>query len=100
VLLSGNYSSSKIWRRLLKIRDIAENNIGFILRSGSSSFWFDDWARFGKLFNWNSLVAQPGQTVSQCSSNGFWNVQLINHLLDPMAAHKASALLPPLDRNC
>ena len=34
--------ASATWRRLVQVRDLAEQHIIFVIRSGSSNFWFDN----------------------------------------------------------
>ncbi|XP_027182183.1 uncharacterized protein LOC113780597 [Coffea eugenioides] len=34
---------SEVWRRMMKVQNIAERHIRWIVRSGSSNFWFDNW---------------------------------------------------------
>nr|XP_027109237.1 uncharacterized protein LOC113729105 [Coffea arabica] len=33
---------SQVWRRMMEVRQLAESHIGWIGRSGSSNFWFDN----------------------------------------------------------
>ena len=43
---------SWMWRKLLKLRDRAKGFLKVEVRNGeSSSFWYDNWSRFGKLKN-------------------------------------------------
>ncbi|XP_071906092.1 uncharacterized protein [Coffea arabica] len=47
-LVSGA-KGSEVWRRMVKVRNIAERHIGWIVRSGSANFWFDNWLGSGGL---------------------------------------------------
>ena len=41
--------SSYAWKRMLQVREQAEFHIGWIVRSGNSSFGFDNWLGTGAL---------------------------------------------------
>ena len=41
--------SSYMWRRLLEVRKVAEQNLWWVMRSGQCNFWFDNWLDSGPL---------------------------------------------------
>ena len=42
-------SSSYNWKRMLRVRDLVENNLQILIRDGSASFWHDSWLGSGPL---------------------------------------------------
>ncbi|XP_071933850.1 uncharacterized protein [Coffea arabica] len=48
---------SEGWRRMVKVRALAERHIGWIIWSESSNFWFDNWLGTGGLADWLDSVS-------------------------------------------
>lgn len=79
-------SGSWIWRRLMKLRELARPHLFCKINSGSSAlFWHDDWTNLGPLID---LTGANGPrvtgidkmaTVSQVCLNGSWSLSPGRH---------------------
>lgn len=49
-MVIGSVGVSPTWRRMLHVQDLAKQHIRFIVRSGDSNFWFDNWLGSGPFF--------------------------------------------------
>ena len=85
--------SSYVWRRMLQVRELAEQNLWWLVWLGPCNFWFDNWLG-------SSPLCQQLQRVSDHSildfvSNGRWNHQLLNQwVLDHIVAEIVSKPVP------
>lgn len=73
---------SWIWRKLLKLRQLAYPFIRIEVMNGEKAFsWFDDWLEMGKLFDITGatgtryLGVRRGARVSEAVSQGQWKVR-------------------------
>ena len=67
--------SSYVWRRMLQIREVAEQNLWWLVRSGQCNFWFDNWLGSGPLCQ--RLQSVSDHPVGDFVLNGRWNQQLL-----------------------
>ena len=74
--------ASHTWRRMLHVRDIAEQHITFIIHSGDSNFWFDNWLGSGPLAM--RLGSVSDHKVSYFLVDGRWNFQLLGLWVPPV----------------
>lgn len=69
--------SSYVWRRMLQIREVAEQNLWWLVRSGQCNFWFDNWLGSGPLCQ--RLQSVSNHLVADFVVSGQWNLQLLRH---------------------
>lgn len=48
--IGRNYGSSHVWNKMLEMRKEVEREIWWQLKSGISSFWYDNWTKQGALY--------------------------------------------------
>ena len=63
---------SQVWRRMMEVRQLAESHIGWIGRSGSSNFWFDNSLGTDSLSSRLDNVLD--HRVADFVTHGVWNV--------------------------
>ncbi|XP_071933175.1 uncharacterized protein [Coffea arabica] len=61
---------------MLQVRDLAERHITFVIRSGNSHFWFDNWLGSGSLSS--RLGSVSDHRVSDFFISGGWNSRLLS----------------------
>ncbi|XP_013601237.1 PREDICTED: uncharacterized protein LOC106308642 [Brassica oleracea var. oleracea] len=78
----GEQNGSWIWRKLLKLRDVAYEFVRFDIGDGrTTSFWFDNWLGIGKLFNITGAVGTTylgisrHAKVSDAARGNTWNIR-------------------------
>ena len=67
--------SSYVWRRMLPVRDMAEQNLWWLVQAGNCNFWFDNWLGSGPLCQ--RLESVSDHSVFDFVSNGRWNQNLL-----------------------
>ncbi|KAG6538374.1 hypothetical protein ZIOFF_003490 [Zingiber officinale] len=67
-------NASPCWRRLVKLRNYGENNIGWIIGNGEINFWYDNWLDSGPLYLFCPIVGNPDSRVLDFICNLSWNV--------------------------
>ncbi|XP_070054341.1 uncharacterized protein [Nicotiana tomentosiformis] len=76
---------SRVWKKMLQMRDEVEHQMWWQLKSGNSYFWFD---------NWTGLGAHYHASVE----NGAWNEGHLTELLpEELADHILDSITPPSD---
>lgn len=66
--------NSLMWKYMLKNWLAAEQHIQWILNSGTSCFWWDDWLGIGPLVNYRTFASKPNNiTTDQLLLNGQWD---------------------------
>ncbi|XP_071905976.1 uncharacterized protein [Coffea arabica] len=85
---------SQTWRRMIAVRHIAEQHIGWIGRSNSSNFWFDNWLGNGTLAL--RLDSVSDHLVADFVNNGTWNAQLIQQWVPAGIAREIAQVDPPV----
>ncbi|XP_022553563.2 uncharacterized protein LOC111203791 [Brassica napus] len=78
----GEQNGSWIWRKLLKLRDLAYGFTRVHIRDGrTTSFWFDNWLGIGKLINITGTVGTTyvgisrHAKVSDAARGNTWNIR-------------------------
>nr|XP_027082134.1 uncharacterized protein LOC113704429 [Coffea arabica] len=66
---------SEVWSRMVKVRNIAERHIGWIVRSGSANFWFDNWLGSGGLSD--RLESVSDNKIVDFVKQATWDVRSI-----------------------
>ncbi|KAG6492220.1 hypothetical protein ZIOFF_047171 [Zingiber officinale] len=74
-------NASPCWRRLLKIRNVAECQIGWILRKGKIRFWFDSWLDIGPLYQSFQIVGNLDCWVSDFIGDLGWDLSKIKQVM-------------------
>ena len=64
-----------MWRHLLQVREVAEQNLWWVVRFGQCNFWFDNWLGSGPLCQ--RLQSVSDHLVRDFVVNGRWNQQLL-----------------------
>nr|XP_027122076.1 uncharacterized protein LOC113739022 [Coffea arabica] len=67
--------SSYVWRRMLQVREVAEQNLWWLVRSGQCNFWSDNWLGSGPLCQ--RLESVSDHSVADFMMRGQWNLQLL-----------------------
>ncbi|XP_071923159.1 uncharacterized protein [Coffea arabica] len=67
--------SSYVWRRMLQVREVAEQNLWWLVRLGQCNFWFNNWLGSGPLCQ--RLQSVSDHLVVDFVSNGRWNQRLL-----------------------
>nr|XP_027083663.1 uncharacterized protein LOC113705962 [Coffea arabica] len=74
-MVEAGQGSSYMWRRLLQIREVAEQNLWWEMQAGQCNFWFDNWMGSGPLCQ--RLQSVSDHLVRDFVLNGRWNQQLL-----------------------
>ncbi|KZV18919.1 hypothetical protein F511_17825 [Dorcoceras hygrometricum] len=61
------------WRRLIKIRQLAESHICWSIGRGDLSFWYDLWLPSGPLYTLCDIVGPKDRKVAWLIDEGRWN---------------------------
>nr|XP_027127799.1 uncharacterized protein LOC113743944 [Coffea arabica] len=74
-MVGGSVGASVTWCRMLQVRELAERHITFVIRSGNSHFWFDNWLGSGSLSS--RLGSVSDHRIADFLLDGRWNYQLL-----------------------
>ncbi|XP_073125486.1 uncharacterized protein [Henckelia pumila] len=66
---------SLTWRRMMKIRQRAEKEIGWAIGAGELSFWFDSWSLDGPLASRCPVHGLPNRLVKWFYDEREWNLE-------------------------
>ena len=86
--------SSYVWRRMLQIREVAEQNLWWLVRSGQCNFWFDNWLGSGPLCQ--RLPSVSDHLVGDFVLNGRWNQQLLRRWVPDDIVSEIITKSPPV----
>ncbi|XP_071906091.1 uncharacterized protein [Coffea arabica] len=86
--------SSYVWRRMLQIREVAEQNLSWLVRSGQCNFWFDNWLGSGPLCQ--RLPSVSDHPVGDFVLNGLWNQQLLRRWVPDDIVSEIITKSPPV----
>ncbi|WMV45633.1 hypothetical protein MTR67_039018 [Solanum verrucosum] len=76
---------SLVWRYMTKNKDKVENHITWKIRSGSCSFWWDDWLGMGALAKYTSSISiLNNATIAHFLVNGEWNERKLRQQVPPL----------------
>ncbi|KZV49641.1 hypothetical protein F511_08962 [Dorcoceras hygrometricum] len=64
---------SPVWRRLMKIKNLAESHIRWNIGKGDLSFWYDSWLNAGPLHTLCEIVGPKDRKVDWFLEHGGWN---------------------------
>ncbi|XP_060170694.1 uncharacterized protein LOC132601635 [Lycium barbarum] len=92
-----------VWKKMLKVREVIEQEIWWKIQQGNSYFWMDNWTGLGALyhiipveFEWDPTVI----LVKDVAEEGQWNEGLIRELLpEDLANHIVENISPPVEHN-
>ncbi|XP_071939807.1 uncharacterized protein [Coffea arabica] len=85
---------SEGWRRMVKVRALAERHIRWIIRSGSSNFWFDNWLGTGRLAD--RLDSVSDHKVAEFVQGGSWDVRRISQWVPLDIVVEIGRMHPPV----
>lgn len=85
---------SYTWQRMQQVKEVAEQHIRFIVRSGNSNFWFDNWLGSGALAMRLDNVSD--HYVGDFINNGHWNFQLLNLWVSLFILPEIHQVSPPM----
>ncbi|KAG6476887.1 hypothetical protein ZIOFF_066135 [Zingiber officinale] len=74
-VVSLKKNASPYWRRLVKLRNYGENNIGWIIGNGEINFWYDNWLDSGPLYLLCPILGNPDSRIVEFICNSGWNVE-------------------------
>ncbi|XP_070002514.1 uncharacterized protein [Nicotiana sylvestris] len=91
---------SHIWTKMIECRDIAEHQIGWHPRMGSSLFWYKNWMGLGALY----FITPPDLVIDESVNNvhdvvqeGAWDVDKLKELFpEEYATHIIENIKPPV----
>lgn len=93
--IAKGVTGSLTWRILTNIKDEMEHEIWWQLRSGPSSFWFDNWTKQGALYFIEERVVKEELEVKDFISNGEWLInKLRNRLSEDMVEYITQHVSP------
>ena len=72
-MVGGSVGVSSTWRRMLQVREVAERHITFVIRSGSSHLWPDNWPGLRPLPP--RLGSDSEHRIADFLLDGRWNYQ-------------------------
>lgn len=77
--------ASHVWRNMIEVREVVEHNIWWQVKSGRSSFWFDNWTKLGALYFIETINNSKEELdIRDFVINGQWNKhKLSSYLSDP-----------------
>ncbi|XP_071925430.1 uncharacterized protein [Coffea arabica] len=84
---------SATWKRMMDVQVVAERNIRWILGSGNSSFWHDNWLGPGPLCQ--EVETFQEQSVSEFVVQGCWDWQRLYDVLPTSWVHRVLEAAPP-----
>lgn len=74
-VLAKSIGVSQAWRSMLKIREKVESFIWWQIKSGNSSFWFDNWTRLGPLYYSEAVLAREEEVqAKEYVNDQEWNI--------------------------
>ncbi|CAN1851936.1 Putative ribonuclease H protein At1g65750 [Linum perenne] len=102
-MLRSNSGHSSLWRGVLKVWENTLNGIQFNINDGKSTrFWTDRWLDSGEVLIDSALNIQgfdPSRSVSSfVTSDGCWNMDVLNASLTHSAVLQVMGMTPPSDR--
>ncbi|KAL3516280.1 hypothetical protein ACH5RR_023182 [Cinchona calisaya] len=65
--------ASPTWKRMIRVKDAAEENMVTIVRQGNSPFSFEDWSHEGSLSSFKNSQPLSDLSISQAWSGQNWN---------------------------
>ncbi|XP_071909708.1 uncharacterized protein [Coffea arabica] len=71
---------SSTWKRMVAVQQVAEDNIGWVIRQGSMDFWHDNWMGSGALCG--KVDVFLAHSVADFVDGGAWNVHMLRQYLD------------------
>ncbi|XP_074559236.1 uncharacterized protein LOC141815220 [Curcuma longa] len=86
VVVPLKWNASPGWRRMMRIRDLAENQIGWTIGKGRIRFWHDGWLDRGPLFRSCEVVGNPEALVSDFWGTDGWNTEKLRAVLPTAVA--------------
>ncbi|WMV30199.1 hypothetical protein MTR67_023584 [Solanum verrucosum] len=76
---------SLVWRYMTKNKDKVEDHITWKIRSGSCSFWRDDWLGMSALAKYTtSISSRNNATIAHFLVNGEWNERKLRQQVPPL----------------
>ncbi|KAG6514961.1 hypothetical protein ZIOFF_025337 [Zingiber officinale] len=81
--------ASHCWKRMLQMRNVAEEQIRWRLGEGHINFWFDTLLDAGPLFKLCNMVGDPGRSVSSMWDEQGWVLLKLREVLTPDLVVKA-----------
>ncbi|XP_049399720.1 uncharacterized protein LOC125863746 [Solanum stenotomum] len=79
---------SQAWRLMMKNKHTVESNIQWKIRSGSCSFWWDNWLGVGPLAHYTSNSNKfNNDSVSKFIEDGHWNIPKVLRVAPPSQVH-------------
>ncbi|KAG6515139.1 hypothetical protein ZIOFF_025524 [Zingiber officinale] len=81
--------ASHCWKRMLQMRNVAEEQIRWRLGEGHINFWFDTLLDAGPLFKLCNMVGDPGRSVSSMWDEQGWFLLKLREVLTPDLVVKA-----------
>lgn len=90
--------ASQVWKKMVKVRENMEHLIWWQIKSGNSSFWFDNWIKHGALyFVDNDQDLEEDIEVKKFIIDGAWDIQRLKTILsEDMVQHITENVSPHL----
>ncbi|KAH0651617.1 hypothetical protein KY285_031747 [Solanum tuberosum] len=97
-LIVNSSGASQVWKKMIKITEEVEHDIWWQIKSGNSSFWFDNWTRQGALyFTEGELTQDEELEVKDFIINDEWNEDKLRSVIsEEMVQHITMNIRPIL----
>lgn len=84
VIKKRDTGQSLVWKHMMTNKVEAETHIKWIIRSGTCSFWWDDWLGVGPLANHRITDTRPNNIrISEFLIDGNWNKDMVRQTAPP-----------------
>ncbi|WMV39051.1 hypothetical protein MTR67_032436 [Solanum verrucosum] len=75
------HGTSHVWRRMTSIREEVEHEIWWQIKTGNSSFWFDNWTKQGALYHIEENAKKEEVEVNEFNTEEGWDREKLLHNL-------------------
>lgn len=95
-VIAQSRGASTIWKKMVMMRELMEHQIGWQIKKGNSSFWFDNWTILGALYHLIPEAKEEEVEVCMFTNTEGWNVQKLKEcLLEGYVQYILKTISPP-----
>lgn len=98
-LIAKGTGASHVWRKMLEVREEVDHYIWWQIKTGETSFWFDNWTKQGALYYIEDQnVEEEEVEVRKFIVNGEWDRNKLRELLsEEMIEHILENIIPKVE---